>query len=122
MPNKKQLETAKLFMQRAEPLMAKLREANNPEIATMERDDMELAIVNCINSRNGRWRLTAPDYRKFPESELLWKLVKFHRGNGNLWGFPWFADKTKRDQLDTLALLLLGNNSNAVKNWQRVLG
>ena len=54
MPNKKQLETAKLFMQRAEPLMAKLREANNPEIATMERDDMELAIVNCINSRNGR--------------------------------------------------------------------
>ena len=122
MPNKKQLETAKLFMQRAEPLMAKLREANNPEIATMERDDMELAIVNCINSRNGRWRLTAPDYRKFPESELLWKLVKFHRGNGNLWGFPWFADKVKRDQLDTLALLLLGNNSNAVKNWQRVLG
>ena len=121
MPNKKQLETAKLFMQRAEPLMAKLREANNPEIATMERDDMELAIVNCINSRNGRWRLTAPDYRKFPESELLWKLVKFHRGNGNLWGFPWFADKVKRDQLDTLALLLLGNNSNAVKNWQRVL-
>lgn len=122
MPNKKQLETAKLFMQRVEPLMAKLREANNPEIATMERDEMELAIVNCINSRNGRWRLTAPDYRKFPESELLWKLVKFHRGNGNLWGFPWFADKVKRDQLDTLALLLLGNNSNAVKNWQRVLG
>ena len=122
MPNKKQLETAKLFMQRVEPLMAKLREANNPEIATMERDEMEMAIVNCINSRNGRWRLTAPDYRKFPESELLWKLVKFHRGNGNLWGFPWFADKVKRDQLDTLALLLLGNNSNAVKNWQRVLG
>ena len=121
MPNKKQLETAKLFMQRVEPLMAKLREANNPEIATMERDEMELAIVNCINSRNGRWRKTAPDYRKFPESELLWKLVKFHRGNGNLWGFPWFADKVKRDQLDTLALLLLGNNSNAVKNWQRVL-
>ena len=121
MPNKKQLETAKLFMQRVEPLMAKLREANNPEIATMERDEMELAIVNCINSRNGHWRKTAPDYRKYPESELLWKLVKFHRGNGNLWGFPWFADKVKRDQLDTLALLLLGNNSNAVKNWQRVL-
>ena len=122
MPNKKQLETAKLFMQRVEPLMAKLRAANNPEIATMESDDMELAIVNCINSRNGRWRKTAPDYRKYPESELLWKLVKFHRGNGNLWGFPWFADKVKRDQLDTLALLLLGNNSSAVKNWQRVLG
>lgn len=125
MPTKKQHKRTMELMQRVEPLMEQLRVANftkKIEIATMNADAMELAIVNCINSRNGNWRRTAPDALKFPESSLLWKLVKFHRGNGNLWGFPWFADKDKRDQLDTLALLLLGNNSNAVKNWQRVLG
>ena len=120
MATKKQHYSTIQLMLRVAPLMAKLRVANN--VPTCSDELIESSILNCINSRNGNWRKTAPDSRKFPESELLWKLVKFHRGNGSLYGWPWCADKVKRDQLDTLALLLLNNNSNAVNNWQRELG
>lgn len=76
------------------------------------------AIAGCLNKNNGSWRKTAPR----PESSrLLWQLVRFHRGNGNLWGFPWFADPDQRDRLDTLALVMLKGHSRAAAAWREVL-
>ena len=78
------------------------------------------AIAGCLNARNGNWRKTLPS-RSCEESQLLWRLVKFHCGNGNLWGFPWFADAAKRDRLDTLALVMLKGQSRAAEAWREVL-
>lgn len=82
------------------------------------RDEAIEAIAGCINSRTGQWK------RSKPKSELpglLWDLVKFHRGSGSLWGFPWFADSDTRDRIDTLALVLLGGKSNAADAWGKVI-
>ena len=76
------------------------------------------AIAGCLNKNNGTWRKTAP---KQETSRLLWQLVRFHRGTGNLWGFPWFADADQRDRLDTLALVMLKGHSRAAAAWREVL-
>lgn len=76
------------------------------------------AVRGCINSRTGGWRRSKP---KGDNAALLWDLVKFHRSSGSLWGFPWFADAQTRDELDTLAIVLLGNKSRAADNWQRAI-
>jgi hypothetical protein len=47
--------------------------------------------------------------------------VKFHRSGGSLYGWPWFADDTMRDELDTLAVVLLGGKSSAAAAWQRAM-
>ena len=79
------------------------------------------AIVGCLNKRNGQWRRTKPIVSS-EESILLWQLVKFHRGNGSLWGYPHFAKVELREKLDTLAIVLLGGQSSASDNWARALG
>lgn len=96
----------------------KLKKANL-EYEILNQDEMEQAISGCINSHNGKWRKTKPDGEL---SRLLWDLMRFHNGTGSLYGYPWFADKLKRDKMETLALVLLAGKSNAMENWGRVLG
>jgi len=76
------------------------------------------AISGCMNSRTGQWRKSRPP-SNIPA--LLWSLVKFHRGNGDLWGWPWFADTDTRDRLDTLAIVLLAGKSNAADAWRKAI-
>lgn len=94
-----------------------LRDKGN--VAVPSDDTARLALAGCFSQRDGRWRKTKPSNEL---SALLWQLVKFHRGSGNLWGWPWFADEQTRDELDTLAVLLLGGESRAVNAWQAALG
>jgi len=98
----------------AEPL-AKLRQAGN--VAVPDDDLAVRAVKGCLNTRTGRWRASKPDDEA---AGLLWSLVKFHRSGGSLYGWPWFADETMRDQLDTLAVVMLGG-SRAADAWQRAL-
>ena len=98
----------------AEPL-AKLRVAGNVSVPS---DELAVrAVKGCLNTRTGGWRASKP---ADDAAGLLWTLVKFHRSGGSLYGWPWFADETMRDQLDTLAVVLLGG-SRAASEWQRVL-
>lgn len=98
----------------AEPL-AKLRAAGNVSVPS---DELAVrAVRGCLNTRTGGWRATKP---ADDAAGLLWSLVKFHRSGGSLYGWPWFADEAMRDQLDTLAVVLIGGSS-AVAAWQRVL-
>jgi hypothetical protein len=99
----------------AEPL-AKLRAAGNVAVPS---DEVAVdAVRGCLNSRTGEWRATKPDD---DTAGLLWQLVKFHRSSGSLYGWPWFADERLRDEMDTLAQVLLGGRSNAAANWQRAI-
>lgn len=99
----------------AEPL-AKLRAAGNVAVPS---DELVLrAVKGCLHSRTGSWRATKPTD---DAAGLLWTLVKFHRSGGSLYGWPWFADETMRDELDTLAVVLLGGRSSAAEAWQRAL-
>lgn len=98
----------------AEPL-AKLRAAGNVSVPS---DELAVrAVRGCLNTRTGGWRASKP---ADAAAGLLWQLVKFHRSGGSLYGWPWFADETMRDQLDTLAVVLIGGSSAAAA-WQRVL-
>lgn len=99
----------------AEPLR-KLREAGSVAVPS---DDLAVrAVTGCLNARTGAWRATKP---ADDESGLLWQLVKFHRSGGSLYGWPFFADERLRDELDTLAVVLLGGQSSAAAAWQRAL-
>jgi hypothetical protein len=98
----------------ADPLR-RLREGGTVAVPS---DELALrAVQGCLNTRTGGWRATKPADEA---AALLWTLVKFHRSGGSLYGWPWFADETMRDQLDTLAVVLLGG-SRAASEWQRVL-
>lgn len=99
----------------AEPL-AKLRAAGN--VAVPPDELVERAVRGCINTRTGGWRASKPADEA---AGLLWTLVKFHRSGGSLYGWPWFADEAMRDQLDTLAIVLLGGQSSAANAWQRAV-
>jgi hypothetical protein len=99
----------------AEPL-AKLRAAGNLPVPS---DELAVrAVRGCINTKTGAWRATKP---ADDEAGLLWQLVKFHRSGGSLYGWPWFADERLRDELDTLAVVLLGGKSSAAAAWQRAM-
>lgn len=99
----------------AEPLR-KLREAGNVAVPS---DELAVrAVTGCLNTKTGAWRKTKPDDEA---AGLLWQLVKFHRSGGSLYGWPWFADEAMRDQLDTLAVVMLGGRSSAAEAWQRAL-
>ena len=115
--NEKQAEFTKLAFELIGQHLETLRQKNY-QLPT--DDEIREAVGACVNSRNGRWRKSKPKNNKI--AELLFDLVKFHRGSGSLWGFPWFADPVEREKWDTVALLLLGNKSNAVNSWKRALG
>lgn len=114
---KKQDRAAEAIFDHIAENIRKIRDAGN--VATPSDAVILDAITGCINSRDGRWRRSKP--KDDGPASLLWDLVKFHRGTGSLYGYPWFSDKDMRDQLDTVALLLLGNRSNAATNWKRAL-
>ena len=83
-------------------------------------DEMRTALAGRIKS-DGQWRKTRP---KSEDAEVLWTLVKFHRGSGNLSGWPWFAPRDLVDKFDTAVqcmLLVTGQPMTAVSAWQRVL-
>ena len=119
MKNKKHTLALEAILTAITPSLAKLNAAGN--VATPKRSEAETAIAGCLNSRNGQWRRTKPKGRMNDPAVLLWELVKFHRSNGSLWGYPFFAEPQLRDRLDTLALVLLGNKSNATEAWRRAL-
>jgi hypothetical protein len=96
--------------------LARLRDAGN--VACPSDDLAREALSGCVTK--GRWRKSKPAADK-PAAQVLWQLVKFHRGGGSLYGWPWFADEQQRDQLDTLAILLLGCHSRAAEAWSRAL-
>jgi hypothetical protein len=85
-------------------------------------EDCERMIRQCVSSRTGGWRKTKPDSVD-DDSLLLWEYVKFHRGNGSLWGHPGMlargCDKNLHDRIDTLAMLLTG--SPAGQRWHRAV-
>ena len=99
--------------------IAKL-DADSAEYTLPDDELAERAIRGCLNSRSGKWRKTKP--AKCDDAKLLWELVRFHQGSGNLWGYPHFAEPVLRDKLDTLALVLLAGHSAAANAWQYALG
>ena len=90
------------------------------KVAKPDATEAIKAIAGCLNSRNGKWRKTVPS-RSCQESQLLWRLVKFHGGNGNLWGFPWFADHDTRERMDTLAQVMRDGHSSAADAWRKAM-
>lgn len=90
------------------------------KVAKPDATEAIKAIAGCLNSRSGKWRKTVPS-RSCQESQLLWRLVKFHGGNGNLWGFPWFADHDTRERMDTLAQVMRDGHSSAADAWRKAM-
>jgi len=90
----------------------------SPTIKQPTREEAIEAIAGCLNKKNGAWLKTSP---KTESSRLLWKLVKFHRSSGSLWGYPWFANVDQRDRLDTLAIVMLKGHSRAAEAWRKAL-
>lgn len=116
----KQSERANALMDRLRDGFARLRDAGN--VALPSDDDILAAITDCLSTRDGAWRKTAPGGDT--PSDLLWRLVKFHRSGGSLYGWPWMADRTLTDQYDTVAqvlILLSGQELTAVNAWNRAL-
>jgi len=107
-------EAARLVIDAVREPLKTLRHAGSVAVPSPEL--VSAAIYGCI-SRTGGWRATKP---AGDAAGLLWQLVKFHRSGGSLYGWPWFADERLRDEMDTLAVVLLGG-SRAAGEWQRVL-
>ena len=109
-------DAAQAIMEAVTGSLQVLRNAGNVAVPS---DDLAMrAVRGCLNNRTGGWRASKP---ADDESALLWQLVKFHRSSGSLFGWPWFANEQMRDELDTLAQVLLGGQSNAAKAWQRAI-
>ena len=101
--------------------MQKLRDAGNVAVPTDA--ELQSALTGCLSTRDGAWRKTSPPPGNDP-AEVLWKLVKFHRSGGSLYGWPWFADRGLTDRMDTVAQVLLlvsGHQLTAVNTWQRAI-
>lgn len=106
-------EVARSVVDAVSDPLQRLREAGNVPVPSQELTVR--AIAGCV-TKNG-WRKTKPSDEA---AGLLWQLVKFHRSGGSLYGWPWFADESLRDQLDTLAIVLCGG-SRAADAWQRAM-
>jgi hypothetical protein len=108
------------------------------------------ALEACVKN-DGSFRKTPPVFRKNPLGSILYRLIYWHRGCNNAYLGTLFTtglwseiiadpgdnacetiiehnklvgDTTGRelhDQLDTLALVLLGGKSSSVARWQEVL-
>ena len=116
----KQTERVNSIMDMLSEPIRRLREAGN--LALPDDDALRAALTGCLSSRDGSWRKTAP--RGNDPAETLWRLVKFHRSGGSLYGWPWFAPRELTDQMDTVAqtvLLVSGQSLTAVNAWQRAM-
>jgi hypothetical protein len=109
-------DAARAMMEALTGSLQVLRNAGNVAVPSDELAGR--AVRGCLNNRTGGWRASKPDD---DTAGLLWQLVKFHRSGGSLYGWPWFADERLRDELDTLAQVLLGGRSNAANAWQRAI-
>ena len=103
------------------------------DIAKPSRELLTAAFDSCITRRRNKrgfygWRKSAPgrDNRahirpEFAEvGDQLFKLLKFHRGSGSLWGYPWeYRTSEYNDALDTAAMVML-NGSTAAESWSKV--
>jgi len=108
------------------------------------------ALEACVKN-NGMFRKTPPVFSKHPLGSILYRLIYWHRGCNNAYLGTLFTtamwaeiiadpgknacktiiehnklvgDTTGRelhDQLDTLALVLLGGKSSSVDRWREVL-
>ena len=108
------------------------------------------ALEACVKN-NGSFRKTPPVFSKHPLGSILYRLIYWHRGCNNAYLGTLFTTATwseiiadpsdnayaaiiehnklvgnttgreLHDQLDTLALVLLGGKSSAVARWQEVL-
>lgn len=113
-------------------LLTKL-ELIRDDIAKPSRELLTAAFDSCITRRRNKrgfygWRKSAPgrDNRdhirpEFAEvGDQLFKLLKFHRGSGSLWGYPWeYRTSEYNDALDTAAMVML-NGSTAAESWSKV--
>lgn len=117
--NPKKIEAAKPILEALQDNLDTLREKGN--VSTPSDQEALEAIAGCLNVTGNypSWRVSKPQEET---SVLLWQLVKFHRGSGSLWGYPFFGDRELIDRMDTLALLLIGNQSRAAQNWKKALG
>ena len=112
----KQAAGATAIMEAVAGSLQRLRIAGKVSVPS---DELAMrAVRGCLHSKKGTWRRSKP---QDDEAALLWQLVRFHRSSGSLWGFPWFADQQLRDELDTLAVVLLGGQSSAFDAWKRAI-
>lgn len=110
-----------IMAETVEPSIGRLQKSEAfPKSHIPELWECREAIRLCVNNR-GQWRKTKPAGAYNDSQVLLWQLVKFHRSQGNLWSYPMLADHKTRDRMETLALILIGLNSPAARNWARVL-
>jgi len=118
--HKKTVETLLKGIEHARPkLQQKL-----PDVAIVEN-----ALNGCISksgSTIGKWKKTKPANNN--DAARLWKWVKWHIGNGNLWGLPHddiFENGVKDNTFETLAtviLIITKQNHSAVDSWSKALG
>lgn len=91
------------------------------KLKSPDRDVCIDAFTRCINHRTNRIRKTKPKGKPTDPAVILWQLIRFHTGNGSLWGWPWFADSGVVDELDTFVHCLLNGQSSACAAWNKVL-
>ena len=106
-----------------------------PNLPTAEM--VREAIDGILHFRTGRMLANAPKFTKRPLANIFYRVVEWHRGNGNLgpvFSAKWDCELIVRDrglditanelhdQLDTLALLLWNGKSNATAQWSKALG
>jgi hypothetical protein len=95
------------------------------------------AIDGIFHRRTGNELRSAPPRDKRPIANVLWRIMAWHRssgGMGSIFGMHWACGDIVKardldmtglelyDELDTLAIVLLGGRSRAADNWARALG
>lgn len=111
------------------------------QLVALTPDQLRVALDELVSKRSPYNVLrTLPTYRERPLGSLLGRLLRWHRGSGQLDGYmmaKWDADRFPAvarlryrdlgleayedlfDVLDTTALLLLGGRSTAADAWRR---
>ena len=130
-PNKRQQELMeKFWMDGFSDVFEKIKAQSGkmqttPELVLPPDQVAFDAMACCLNGRSKtlQWRKTKPDG---DHAGLLWQLVKFYRGNGNLHGYPMlYCNREELDQFDTLAQVILyaiGQPNTASAAWERAIG
>tara|TARA_Y100000034_G_C6604787_1_gene263207 strand:- start:46 stop:447 length:402 start_codon:yes stop_codon:yes gene_type:complete len=116
-------------------ILEEYRDAGLDELP--DADIIRQAIEGCLNSRNGKLLRSAPKFRDKPLANILHRMVQWHRSGG--WAGSLYMHKLDcqsavtmlkldltndvlYEQLQSLAITMLGGNSPAADRWQRVLG